>query len=99
MSHPDITHEQVLSHAREVIRQRPAVTRTDLRAILMARFTEGKDPRLEAAPHGGLGVVTNPVDWIRGLSVIFSGIGKLWRPTPDGSGVIDVIEGVIIILT
>jgi hypothetical protein len=98
MSTP-ISKEDVLSYAQEAKRQRPGLSRTELHAVLTARFLEGKDPLREAAPHGGLGAVTNPMDWLQGLSSILRGAIKLLSPKPDPSGILDIIDGVVIIVS
>lgn len=95
------TKDEVLAYALAVKRQRPHVTDEELRAVLKARFIDGKDPLAEHALRvtivGAVGIVTNPLDWIIGLSKILHGIGKLWG-NHDVSGVMDMIEGVIIIV-
>jgi hypothetical protein len=45
-----------------------------------------------------VGAINNPVDWFYGLSSIFRGIGKLWQPERDLSGIHDLVEGVLTIL-
>jgi hypothetical protein len=90
-----VAKEEVLAYAQEAKRQRPQLTNEELRAILKARFVNGKDPLGELAARGmTLGAIASPIDWIFGLAVILRGIGKLWSHK-DVSGAMDIIESVI----
>jgi hypothetical protein len=84
---------------RAAKRQRPGLSRTELHAVLTARFLRGKDPLHEAAPHGGLGAVANPMDWLQGLSSILQGAMKLLGSKADHSGILDIINGVVTIVS
>jgi hypothetical protein len=65
-----VSREEVLAYARECRRQRPQITEAELRAFLEARFIGGVDPLAEAASRGvSFGLVTSPLDWLRGLSL------------------------------
>lgn len=96
-----ISKSEVMEYAVECRRQKPDITKDELRGLLRARFIDGMDPLAEAVRQnltiGTIGSVCNPLDWIKGLSSIFLGLGRLFSDD-DISGVEDIIEGVVIII-
>lgn len=97
MSNP--TQAEIIKYARECRRQHPTITEAELRAILKARFVDGRDPLAEAAQYGCLGAgiacgaIANPLDWLVGLPLVIAGIIKLF--SGDSSGIQDMIDGVV----
>ena len=92
-----VSKRQVLACARKIKAQRPRVTKRELRALLGARFVDGKDPLAAAAPFSGLGAISNPWDWLKGLASILRGIARLFG---DGEeGVNDTIDGIVVIVS
>ena len=91
-----VTQDAVLAYARAVRQQKPTMESDELRAILEARFIDGKDP-LKDSETLSFGVVSNPIDWIRGLSRIFAGLEK-WFARRYINGIEDIIRGVLIIV-
>ena len=66
-----VTKAEVLKYARAVRRDRPKVNEKELRAILRAKFVDGVDPMAAAAALGtNIGLISNPMDWIKGLLLI-----------------------------
>ncbi|MDG1480368.1 MAG: hypothetical protein P8R54_12295 [Myxococcota bacterium] len=92
-----VSQPEVLAYAQRCKAERPNITNDELRGVLRARFVDGKDPLLAAAAFGGLGAVHNPVDWLKGLASIFRGLSRIFGGK-DPAGIMDIIEGVIIIV-
>jgi hypothetical protein len=93
------TTREVLEYARECKRQRPQMSAEELRAFLKRKFIRGVDPLQEAVAQGvPFGLITKPLDWLRGLSSILRGVARLWTSGRDSSGIRDIIDGVVIIL-
>jgi hypothetical protein len=85
------THAEVLAYARRVVAANPAIAPDALRDVLRARFLHGQDI------FAVVGAVNNPLDWLHGLASIFRGIARLIAG--DATGVQDIIEGVVRIVT
>ncbi|NLX96748.1 MAG: hypothetical protein GXY83_11275 [Rhodopirellula sp.] len=100
MSKP--TEAEIIEYAGECRRQYPDITKDELKALLKARFIDGRDPLAAAARYGGLGAVftcgaiSNPFDWLIGLPLVISGLVKLYGADP--SGVQDMIDGAVAIV-
>jgi hypothetical protein len=90
---------EVLEYAHRVKSEKPSISKDELRQVLREKFIEGKDVLIAAIPHGGYGSINNPLDWLRGLESIFRGLFKLFQSEPDHSGINDLIEGVLVIVT
>lgn len=91
-----VGHAEVLSYGREWMKLHPETTADDLRAVLIARFAEAKDP---VNPADYLqGAFFEFRDWLRGLPLIFAGLNQLFG-NDDYKGIFKIIEGVVIILT
>ena len=95
---PKPTQDDIMDCARECRREHPQITEEELKAILKARFIDGRDPLAAAAKYDGLrpmcgcGTIVKPIDWLFGLPYIIVGVMKLFRR--DQSGVEDIINGV-----
>jgi hypothetical protein len=93
---PQPTQDEITIYARECRRQHPQITEEELKAILKAKFIDGRDPLAAAAQYGGLGAagaIANPIDWLLGLPLVIAGLIKLFAGDP--SGVPDMINGAI----
>ena len=94
---PNPTQEEIIDYARECRRQLPKITEGELKALLKAKFIDGRDPLAAAAQYGGLGAgitigaIANPLDWVLGLPVFIAGLIKLFNG--DSSGILDMITG------
>ena len=95
-----VTKEEIFVYARHYKLEKPSASAEELRSILQARFIEGRDVLKEAAARGvTVGAIANPVDWIRGIALMLSGIAKLWQDQPDMTGIKDMIDGVVVIVS
>lgn len=84
-----VSKAEVLAHAQELKKLKPDITSDELGAALRDKFIESNTPRL--------GLVSNPMDWIGGLRLIFNGLDRVLN-RDDQQGIEDIIEGVIKIL-
>lgn len=92
-----VGHAEVLSYGREWMRLHPETTADDLRAVLITRFAEGKDPA-STVREAAVYAVSDVRDWLRGLPLIFAGLNQVFG-SDDYKGIFKIIEGVVIILT
>ena len=90
-----ITQNNVLKRARAIKAERPSISKDEMRRLLHREFvTLAPSGRGEGVPHRA---VANPLDWLVGLKLLLSG-GARWMKGDKTKAVVEMIEGVLVIL-